>query len=691
MQTKRCCLTLLAALMGISCLWAQEPTAVSTATQPVATVTTAEDAAPLSGTEVETVVEDPIAEEATPPVGENFAEEQPRVPELEQLIARKEISVTFRVNRVDIDPSYMDNATAIEAMVAWINGYNSDADTDIISVEICGSASPEGPRERNSYLSRARLQALEKYLRARIDIPEELIVRNDHYISLDHLARLVDASQFGEEEKQSILAITNAKDVNVDTRIAQLKELDGGRLWQMMLTELFPEMRNAYTIIVTRQHNYADDEWVSSLPLYSSKRNFSEDILEEYTEGDKKYTLRKKEKFITFRVGKSNIDTTYMDNAAALANMQQWIETYKNDEMVDLVSVEISGSASPEGSSSLNHRLAEERLAALEKYLRSNIEVPDSILVRNNHHVSLHHLAALVDASPAFSEAQKSLVYAVAYDDSQSVDERINKLKTFHGGKLWNKMLKTVFPDMRNAFAVIVTRKSELAKQIDEVVEEIEETYVEEVESVEEPVEEIPEEPVEEPVEEQPAEEPVEEPVEMRPVVRLHVKNNALMDAIAITNIGVEVDFADYWSFSLPVYYSAWNYFRPDLKFRVLGTQPELRFWPMGNIRGLFVGAHFGVTSFNIATTGEWRYQDHDGVKPAIGGGLSVGYRLPLSKDGHWNVEFGLGAGAYSVHYDEFYNVEDGLLANTYKKTYWGLDNVSVTFSYAFDLKKVAK
>lgn len=727
MQTKRCCITMLAALIGgISCLWAQEPTAVTVAGEPVAVVTTEESAAVEEVATPTTPVPEVVAAAesaeaapiqsstsemaATPIVADEsaVAAEEPAQtePALDPMIFRKEIFVTFRVNRIDIDPSYMDNATAIEAMVQWIKSYNNDDDTDIISVEICGSASPEGSSERNSYLSRSRLAALEKYLRARIDIPEELIIRNDHYISLDHLSRLVANSDFSQEDKDSILKIAGRGGVDVDTRVTQLRHLDGGRLWKMMLSELFPEMRNAYTIIVTRQHDYDAEGWVSALPLYSSQRNFSEDVVEEYTEGDKTITLRKKEKFVTFPVGKSVLDTTYMNNAAAIQSMLEWINDFEKDEMVDLVSVEISGSASPEGSSARNKALSAERLSALENYLRSHLEIPDSIIVRNDHYVSLHHLAELVDASPAFTEAQKSLVYAMAYDESQSVESRIARLQKFHGGKLWNKMLKTVYPEMRNAFAVIVTRKSAFAEKVDAVAEEIEAEYSQE--KPEEIVELIP---VEQPTEEQPAEETVtesedqpaeetmaeseEQPTEEasdEPTFRKwYVKNNVVMDAMAITNVGVEFDLFDHWSLALPVYYSAWNYFNPDWKFRILGAQPEVRYWPMGNSDGLFVGAHFGVASFNIATGGDWRYQDHDGEKPALGGGLSVGYRLPLTKNGRLKMEFAIGGGAYKLHWDEFYNVEDGLLANTYKKTYWGLDNVSVTFSYAFNLKKVNK
>ena len=46
-----------------------------------------------------------------------------------------------------------------------------------------------------------------------------------------------------------------------------------------------------------------------------------------------------------------------------------------------------------------------------------------------------------------------------------------------------------------------------------------------------------------------------------------------------ISNIAVEVDINKYWSVTLPVYYSALNYFTRTRKLRTLAFQPEVRWW----------------------------------------------------------------------------------------------------------------
>ncbi len=120
-------------------------------------------------------------------------------------------------------------------------------------------------------------------------------------------------------------------------------------------------------------------------------------------------------------------------------------------------------------------------------------------------------------------------------------------------------------------------------------------------------------------------------------------------------------------------------------------TQPELRIWVSKNNDGFFIGPHFGIASYNVAIGGDYRIQDHDGTSPGLGGGLSLGYRFPLSRDRHWKMEIAVGAGAYYLHNDYFRNRHNGLLVNTEKKMYYGPDMVSVSFMYMFNLKRKNK
>lgn len=172
---------------------------------------------------------------------------------------------------------------------------------------------------------------------------------------------------------------------------------------------------------------------------------------------------------------------------------------------------------------------------------------------------------------------------------------------------------------------------------------------------------------------------------------KLHVKTNAIGLGLGIANVAPEIDIAKHLSFTLPVYYSAWNYFKTTIKFRTLAVQPELRYWISPDNEGFFAGAHFGLAYYNFAADGDYRYQDHNGEKPAIGGGLSIGYVLPISDNNRWRIEFSLGAGVYAVHYDKFFNTpntKEGLMIDSGKMTYWGIDQAAISFVYTFNLKK---
>ena len=76
----------------------------------------------------------------------------------------KRYSIYFRVNRADIDKSFLENAHVIETMISDIQttleteGYTPD------SLLIYASASPEGPYELNARLAKIRAEATKRYI-----------------------------------------------------------------------------------------------------------------------------------------------------------------------------------------------------------------------------------------------------------------------------------------------------------------------------------------------------------------------------------------------------------------------------------------------------------------------------------------------------------------------------------------------
>ena len=170
-----------------------------------------------------------------------------------------------------------------------------------------------------------------------------------------------------------------------------------------------------------------------------------------------------------------------------------------------------------------------------------------------------------------------------------------------------------------------------------------------------------------------------------------YLKTNTIGWGLLIANLAGEMDWGKHWSFVLPVYYSACNYFTSEVKFRTLTLQPELRYWFRNNHTGWYTGAHLGASWFNLAAGGDYRYQDHNRCTPALGGGLNGGYRMPMSKNGRWWLEFSLGAGVYQVDYDKFQNRKNGAWIAHEKKVVFAVDQVAVSVTYRFDRKKKEK
>ena len=163
------------------------------------------------------------------------------------------------------------------------------------------------------------------------------------------------------------------------------------------------------------------------------------------------------------------------------------------------------------------------------------------------------------------------------------------------------------------------------------------------------------------------------------------LKTNLLGWPLLAANFGAEWQVAEHLSVSILAYYTALDWFAPTTKFRVLGVQPELRWWFRPGMTGWFVGAHATFGWYNIAWFGsDYRYQDHHHDSPTLGGGVSGGYKIPLGwgRQGRWGLEFSLGAGVLPLHYDIYYNVENGRRADEAQRTYIGIDNASVTLTY---------
>ena len=394
-----------------------------------------------------------------------------------------------------------------------------------------------------------------------------------------------------------------------------------------------------------------------------------------------------------YLAGGQESDIRYDMDSVALVKSLRDIELLNQDKTSTIKSVKFYSSVSPEGTINFNRKLGKLRLITTERLIRNRLDIPESIKVRyEERYIPWHSYllpAIKADSTVPYRKELIKLVYRKP--GAKGADKRRIELK--RNSKLWKVAEKRYFAHMRKGGVIITVERpvygdaipthSNATHSLQSVhavkteafsflsASEVHKTTSSDVKS-------------EVTLDKKKKQELQVEKSDLG----ISIKTNFVGWGLAILNIAAEIDFAKHWSFSLPIYYSAHNYFKPTVKFRTLATQPELRYWINPDNSGFFVGAHFGVASYNIAVDGMLRYQDHNGTTPALGGGISIGYRLPLTKNEKWNIEFTVGAGGYKLRYDTFYNIKNGRLVDTYDKTYWGIDNAAINISYRFDLKK---
>ena len=368
---------------------------------------------------------------------------------------------------------------------------------------------------------------------------------------------------------------------------------------------------------------------------------------------------------VHFRLDSDELDGGYMGNGASLRRFASVVDSIGIDRIDSVV---IVSQSSPEGVYEHNVKLSRRRARTLRRYLDEHYP---SLSARTYVHAdgeSWSRLRHYVLSDRRMKDATIRKVLSVI-DSDVNVGTKKWRMQQL---PVYRYLLTTYYPRIRNSVFFIVYY-SDMRREI----------RTARVGASLPPLTVTP------PVMQMRRMPSLSKP-EPAPWARnLHLKTNAICWGMGVANVAAEIDLTRHWSFSLPVMYSAWNYFKSTIKFRVFGSMPELRYWVSERNDGVYVGAHFGFAYYNVAFDGAYRYQDHNRETPALGGGLSVGYRLPLDRARRWRVEFSLGCGVYSLHYDKFRNtadVRDGLLVGSERKTAVGIDQAAVTFSYTFDL-----
>ncbi|MBQ9642210.1 MAG: DUF3575 domain-containing protein [Bacteroidaceae bacterium] len=395
-------------------------------------------------------------------------------------------------------------------------------------------------------------------------------------------------------------------------------------------------------------------------------------------------------------------------NSAVLRELDTEVIPLINRENLEIVSIMMRGAASPEGPYDFNKFLGGKRAHALLDFVNSRLAVPvdESIFKMNVVYEDYRMLSLLMKkANDQDYETVKALCDKYFPDNLKTLK---SQLMAQQGGRLWQRLLKTYFPELRAAGIVFVVRKRPV------VVEPIQPKDTLTVQPV-----------VEVPV----AVDTVAEDVMLRVPRRewLSVKSNLLFDFAympgydrwcPIPNVAIEYyPKKGHFTWGASIDFPWWQHYWQHKYFQIRNYQLEGRYYfrsgslrnnPPGKgaaFRGLYVQAYVHGGLFSICFN-----EDKGWIGEGLGGGVGVGYVLPISKKGHWKLEFSAQFGFFTCKYDPFqyespleYEMRDQLYyykwtlsADLFKKrqyrfNWFGPTRVGISLSYDILYRRRAK
>ena len=449
---------------------------------------------------------------------------------------------------------------------------------------------------------------------------------------------------------------------------------------------------------------------------------------------------------VVFPVGKSELP----EDAPLLRQLATKVIPRLNRDSLQIVKILFRGAASPEGPVELNQKLGQQRAKALydffksrmtmpigEEVISSSIDIEDyqtlCLLMRRANDPDYAQVKALTDrylgsvtasATPTSSVsgglAARTSASNVGSNSAAnpSQDPAIiaslkAELQQINGGQLWQRLKDTYFAKLRTArLVLIVKRVADL------------------------PLVELP--PVigwPLPVPTAPATltikqpEPVPEVLPRREV--LSVKTNMLFYGIympgynrwcPIPNIALEYypkrgHFTFGASFDMPW----WQDYDAHKYFQLRNYQLETRYYLKGNntdpedvvngtyqapsYSGFYLQGYVHTGLFGICFDANRGWVGEGG-----GAGIGAGYVMPISRDGHWRLEFQLQAGWFRCKYDPYkyenpinpgyhddlYYYKWTLSPDLFKKRQYtfnwiGPTRIGVTLSYDLLYKRIQK
>ena len=397
---------------------------------------------------------------------------------------------------------------------------------------------------------------------------------------------------------------------------------------------------------------------------------------------------------VVFKINKYDVFT----NDSLLRLLESEIIPRINKDSLRLRRLIVRGASSPEGPVPNNRMLGRRRSETLTSFLRARLSVPVDEQNFSSEVVTEDYRLLLVMMERAGDPAV-GIVRSLCDRHLPRYEYTIlkNKLKQLQGGILWRHLLKDYFPELRAARMVLV-----FDKPVEPTIPEVPET---------------PENPE--------VDVPVDVPVSLNVPVKvprrevLSIKTNMLLYGFylpggynrwcPIPNIAVEYyPMRGHFTYGGSIDFPWWQSYNKFKFFEVRNYQLDARYYfRSGDIdrripgdgaafRGWYLQGYINAGLFNICFDKDTGYEGE-----YLGAGVGAGYVLPLTRRGHWKLEFSLQVGFVYGIYDpyQFENLvnpdyhdkryyyrwsgnADDFVARQYRFSWIGPTRVGITLSY---------
>lgn len=368
---------------------------------------------------------------------------------------------------------------------------------------------------------------------------------------------------------------------------------------------------------------------------------------------EKKYSL-------FFRVSRSDIDSTYMDNGHTIRTMIDDIKTTLEVQGAVPDSLLIYASSSPEGPSALNQRLAIRRAENAR--------------------------ALLIDLFPQFDPKNikvesrpndwSGVILAIRRDSSIINRNALLKVLTDSGVKDKTAALRAIpeaYDEIRHGllnYMRTATVTIHVIGKKDEFSDIGQRPLIPAVSSVKAPA----------------IEPPMDEPLSMPQAVQdirkpfyMAVKTNMLYDLALVPNIGLEFYLGKNISVAGNWMYSWWKNDRIAWYWRTYGGDLAVRYWfgpdaEKKPLSGHHVGVYGQIITYDFETGG----RGYLGDRWSYAGGIEYGYSLPVAR--RLNIDFNLGVGYLGGEFKEYLPIDGHYVWQaTKKRNYIGPTKLEVS------------